>query len=438
MQFFFWRVRGTLWQVQERFAGASHCLRRRKLNSPCTCFPQVPCCFLSPHSLPCLSPALWQQRLEVDPRALHLRSFSRFVFRDKMTTSLTSRLSSTLSSPAFGSEAFLFNMKPVAPLLVCARTAASSTLLRNRYLPLRVSPVSSVSSLSSCASSVPLFSQPLALSARSAVRGGADKTRSFSTAQAQVQSDAGDAKATTVPTLFQYTVCPYCTATRAVFDFFALPYEVVEVHPFNKKEILNDPRLDKTYKKVPIALLDGEQVNDSREIIRRLCAMHKYTSPTAETGTGKMSPGEERDIDWAYTHFLPILPACLYSTLFSSWKAFDSIAALSNFSPLERLSVRVGGPLLMFAVSRMQKKKQGITDPAEAFENACSEWMQRVRNSGGAPGPFHGGRNPDIADVVVYGLFQALRNAEVLQAVRHKNPALNAWLLETGKAITRQ
>ncbi|PFH38059.1 glutathione S-transferase, N-terminal domain-containing protein [Besnoitia besnoiti] len=293
----------------------------------------------------------------------------------------------------------------------------------------------------SCASSVSASNcvpAPLPLSSHSSSFGCPCRgARAFSTAVPVKEETAGNDAAVT--TLFQYTVCPYCTAVRTTMDFFSHPYKAVEVNPFSKKEILGDPRLDKTYKKVPIALIDGQQVNDSREIIRRLCVLHRrgFREGSSPSASGALSPAEETDLDWVYSNLVVVFPASLYPTLAASWRAFGFITALSNLSPLEKVVVRLGGPLLMYSVSRMNKKKHGITDPVEALSSACREWMTRVKAAGGASGPLHGGAKPDMADVVAVGFFQALKDAQTLRAVRAKDAEFGNWLRTAEKAVLR-
>lgn len=48
----------------------------------------------------------------------------------------------------------------------------------------------------------------------------------------------------------------------AFLDYYDIPYKVVEVNPFSKKEIKWSD-----YKKVPILVVDGEQLVDSSGII---------------------------------------------------------------------------------------------------------------------------------------------------------------------------
>uniref|UniRef100_U5FLG4 GST N-terminal domain-containing protein n=1 Tax=Populus trichocarpa TaxID=3694 RepID=U5FLG4_POPTR len=65
--------------------------------------------------------------------------------------------------------------------------------------------------------------------------------------------------------LYQYEACPFCNKVKAYLDYYDIPYKVVEVNPISKKEIKWSD-----YKKVPILLVDGEQLVDSSAIIDKL------------------------------------------------------------------------------------------------------------------------------------------------------------------------
>lgn len=56
--------------------------------------------------------------------------------------------------------------------------------------------------------------------------------------------------------LFQYHNCPFCCKVRAFLDYYGIEYEKVEVNPLLKKEIKFSE-----YRKVPIAMVDGQQVH---------------------------------------------------------------------------------------------------------------------------------------------------------------------------------
>lgn len=53
-------------------------------------------------------------------------------------------------------------------------------------------------------------------------------------------------------TLYQYDVCPFCNKVKAMLDFHAIPYDVVEVNPLFKSELAFSE-----YKKVPVLVIDG-------------------------------------------------------------------------------------------------------------------------------------------------------------------------------------
>ena len=53
---------------------------------------------------------------------------------------------------------------------------------------------------------------------------------------------------------------------KAVLDYLRIPYKVVEVNPLTKGEI----KFSKDYRKVPIVVFDGLQVNDSSPIIEHI------------------------------------------------------------------------------------------------------------------------------------------------------------------------
>lgn len=73
------------------------------------------------------------------------------------------------------------------------------------------------------------------------------------------------------PKLYQYEACPFCAKVRAFLSYKGIPYEKVEVHPLNKKEIA----FSKNYRKVPILVdTDGRQINDSTNILRYLEEKH--------------------------------------------------------------------------------------------------------------------------------------------------------------------
>ena len=68
-------------------------------------------------------------------------------------------------------------------------------------------------------------------------------------------------------TLYQYDAVPVLQQGEGdKLDFHGVPYDVVEVNPLTKSEMA----FSKEYKKVPVLVVDGTQINNSGEIMRWL------------------------------------------------------------------------------------------------------------------------------------------------------------------------
>merc|ERR1719440_1763405 len=80
--------------------------------------------------------------------------------------------------------------------------------------------------------------------------------------------NGGSSRAFAAPAvqLYQYEICPFCCKVKAFLDWQKVPYSTVEVNPLSKNEI-KQLKLKDNYKKVPVAVVDGEQVVDSMQII---------------------------------------------------------------------------------------------------------------------------------------------------------------------------
>ena len=87
----------------------------------------------------------------------------------------------------------------------------------------------------------------------------------YSNRQIRSLSDSVIASTTDI-TLYQYKICPYCSRPKTLLDYLKVPYEAVEVNPLTKSQL----SFTKEYKKVPIMLMNGEVVNDSKAILDAL------------------------------------------------------------------------------------------------------------------------------------------------------------------------
>lgn len=175
--------------------------------------------------------------------------------------------------------------------------------------------------------------------------------------------------------LYQYNICPFCHKVKALLDYSAHPYEVVEVNPLTKAE-LKFP--DNNYKKVPVAIINGEQVNGSDEIIAELLddstflyflekkweQNAKSDDPTSRPDSVDMmtflsfeSNETTEWNDWATNELAAVLYPNLCRTLSSSYEAFKYVEGVKEFSYLEKRMIRSIGSFAMYmAASRIKSK----------------------------------------------------------------------------------
>lgn len=193
--------------------------------------------------------------------------------------------------------------------------------------------------------------------------------------------------------LYQYEACPFCNKVRAFLDYYDIKYKVVEVNPLSKKEIKWSD-----YKKVPILVVDGEQLVDSSDIIDKL--NHKINQDEVST-----DEEENKWRKWVDDHLVHILSPNIYRTPSEALESFDYITSKGNFSFMEKISVKYAGAGAMYFVSKKLKKKHNITDPRASLYEAAETWTKAL---GGKD--FMGGSKPNLADLACFGVLRPLRH----------------------------
>ena len=216
--------------------------------------------------------------------------------------------------------------------------------------------------------------------------------------------------------LYQYEVCPFCCKVRAVLDYKKLPYEKVEVHPLNKKEIA----FAKPYQKVPILMDGNQQVIESNDIIQYLDDRYPDKLVFAETE-------EERQkqrvwLKFADEELVIILPPNIYRSLGESYDSFKYISKMAKFSFIQRQLIRVAGSAVMLMVAKKKMKERGIKDPRAKLK----EVLQKLET--GLNGKdFLGGKKPDVSDLVCYGVLNSVRELKVWEFIQKENPKTAQW-----------
>lgn len=207
------------------------------------------------------------------------------------------------------------------------------------------------------------------------------------------------------PKLYQYKVCPFCWKVKALLGYKKVPYQSVEVHPLNKKEI----GFSKDYRKVPIFIdASGQQVNDSTPIMRHIDAAYQE-KPVFETDENRKKE-EDSWLKWADEVLVRALPPLIYGNFSDSLKAFDYITKVEKFNWIQQRTVKYSGALVMLMVAKKSAKSQGISDVEAHLKNCLEKWAKALGQQ-----EFLGGSKPNGADLAVFGI---LKSVETLPAFR--------------------
>lgn len=200
--------------------------------------------------------------------------------------------------------------------------------------------------------------------------------------------------------LFQYQVCPFCCKVRAFLDKNKIPYRMVEVHPISKSEIKWSQ-----YKKVPIIIVNGVQINDSSIIISSL---NRFVRKVSGKNPLSIDETEAKWRLWVDDRFVRVLPPNIYRTFEEARSSFDYITQKGEFSYWQQKIALYGGALAMWGVSKKLAKRYNITDERATLYDCANEWCQSIPKGQ----PFQGGSEPNLADLAVYGILSSIEGLQ--------------------------
>ena len=193
--------------------------------------------------------------------------------------------------------------------------------------------------------------------------------------------------------------------------------EIVEVNPLTKSEL----KFSKNYRKVPLAIINDQQINGSDDIMDALLQNSAIQTSLASKWTDMTNsefhnPGDD-DYDDKWTKFAnDDLAALLYPNLCRTWtdsyKAFGYVHDVDTFSPVQKVLVQWIGSFAMYMAASKIKKKRGIVDEVKALD----EVLTRLETEGLDSGKklfVSGKADPNLGDIAIFG---TLRSIEGLPA----------------------
>jgi len=218
--------------------------------------------------------------------------------------------------------------------------------------------------------------------------------------------------------LYQYEICPFCCKVKAFLDWQKQSYRTIEVNPLSKAEI----KFSEKYRKVPIAMVDGEQVNDSLDIIKKVAASLENSGAEASILNSMEDAETQKWLTWADKELAVLLFPNITRNFGESFEAFQYISEVPTFGASAKMLNQLAGSLAMWLANGKLKKKYNITDERKQLSETLETWVAAVGD-----GPFLRGSALSVADVAVYGVISSIRGLAAHKEAMAALPALAAW-----------
>ncbi len=226
------------------------------------------------------------------------------------------------------------------------------------------------------------------------------------------------------PKLYQYTACPFCCKVRALLHYKKISYEAIEVHPISKKEI----DFSKDYRKVPIFIDEqGVQVNDSSKIMRHIERFHPEQQVFERDS--ERSSLETLWLIWADEKLVRALPPLIYATWPDAYRAFKYISEVGQFSPIQKIGIRLSGTIIMKLVAKKLAKKQMIENPQKHLGNLLNEWAKAIQGL-----EFLGINYPNGSDISIFGILSSIESLPGFKVIE-ANKKVYQWYCSVKQAI---
>mmetsp|Transcript_7572 Transcript_7572/g.17180 ORF Transcript_7572/g.17180 Transcript_7572/m.17180 type:complete len:321 (+) Transcript_7572:75-1037(+) len=247
--------------------------------------------------------------------------------------------------------------------------------------------------------------------------------------------------------LYQYHICPFCNITKSLLSYSKLDYESVEVNPLTKAEL---KPWSGEYKKVPIALIDGDQVNGSEEILESILHAPLVQETLEKRWVDENSTHDEQQmtmqqfqksdnaqkwVRFAADDLAALLYPNICGTLSDSYDAFGYVKNVDSFSALQKISIQSMGAVAMYFAASKVKSKRNITDEKAALRDALDKYEREGLQDGELQ--FSSGQSsPDLGDLAVFGVLHSVRGLNTHDnAIQSRGGSLKEWYDRMSKQV---
>ncbi len=220
-------------------------------------------------------------------------------------------------------------------------------------------------------------------------------------------------KPPTLPMLYQYKICPFCHRVKAYLDFLKCQYEAIEVNPLTKSEL----SFSKEYKKVPLAIIDGQSLAGSGAIIDYITENF-----AGDKKAQLITDDAKKWMEWSEKKLAIMIYPNITRSFADSWECFAYAEDVTSWSALQRLLVRTAGPLAMLFANGRIKSKYGIVDERAELLKELRKWTDAFQGR-----LFLHGDAPTLPDLMVFGVLRSIVGLGTFRMVMTENSALQAW-----------
>ena len=219
--------------------------------------------------------------------------------------------------------------------------------------------------------------------------------------------------------MYQYKICPFCNRVKSYLDYLKIPYRTVEVNPLTKGEV----KFSKDYRKVPIVLFEGLQVNDSTPIIDHISNDIIKADPVLkEKHKNLFTKDSKKWSEWSEKRLAVMLYPNITRNMEESWECFEYTNHVKEWNVLNRMTTRALGSVAMSFANGKIKKKYNIVDERKELQECLHEWTSEL----GSKHFLHGDKIT-LPDLYVFGVLRAIEGFRTHTEIMTSNPTLSSW-----------
>jgi len=222
--------------------------------------------------------------------------------------------------------------------------------------------------------------------------------------------------------LYQYKICPFCNRVKSYLDYLQIEYDTIEVNPLSKGEI---SKLEVKAKKVPIAVINGAVIEDSKTIIDFVSnsMVDSASNTRLNFNKQKFFPEDtEKWIEWSEKSLAVLLYPNITRSFNESWECFTYANDVVTWNVLTRMAVQYAGAAAMSMANGKIKKKYNIIDERKDLQECIATWTTALGSN-----TFLHGDYITLPDLVVFGVLKSIAGLSTFREIMTENEKLRVW-----------